>query len=264
MKVKNLHGLEYWEGYYKNHPPLQVKLKSGIFTSYDIFLCDYLIGKYIPKYKNSSSKQPTICEIGSGDGLLIRKIAKILNYKPYGIEYSKSAAKKSKKNGVETYTADAFAKNVENKFKNQFDAIFSYGFIEHIIPPEKAIDLHLKLIKPGGYFIIQIPRFRGFNFLRLKLFRPDLIKNHNLEIMNEDVLEKLCKSLNVKKIYCGNYGTFKLRLPMDKKNFRYYLLKTICTLDYILNPTCRVFFGNKGFETYFFSPSVIFIGQKKK
>ena len=81
--------------------------------------------------------------------------------------------------------------------------------------------------------------------------------------MNEDVLEKLCNVPGVKKIFCKNYGTFKLRLPMDKKNFKYYLLKCICSLDYILNPMFRLFLGKKGFETNFFSPSVMFIGQKK-
>lgn len=264
MNVKNLHGLDYWEGYYKNHPPLQVKLKSGIFTSYDIYLCDYLIKKYLPKYLGPVNKQPVICEIGSGDGLLIKKIANLVNYKPYGIEYSKSAVKKAKKNGVEAYPADAFDPTVKKKFKNKFDAVFSYGFIEHILPVEKAINLHLDLVKPGGYVIIQIPRFRGFNFWRLKLFRPDLIENHNLTIMNGKTLERICKNPQLKKIYCKNYGTFKLRLPMDKKNTKYYVLKTICMLDYILNPAFRIFFGNKGFETYLFSPSVMYIGQKKK
>lgn len=263
MDVKNLHRQQDWENYYIHHAPLQMKLESGLFTSYDIFLCDYLITRFLPKYKGPLKKRPVICEIGSGDGILIKKIARMIGYKPYGIEYSKEAAKMSKKNGVDTYVADAFGKRVLSKFKNRFDAVFSYGFIEHIIPPGKAVKLHLDLIKPGGYFIIQIPRFKGFNYLRMKFFRPDLIENHNLNIMNEDILEKLCKVQKVKKIYCGNYGTFKLRIPMEDKGFKYYLLKVICTLDYILNPAFRLIFGNRGFETKIFSPSVMFIGQKK-
>ncbi len=261
MQVKNLHKLKDWEDYYTKHAPLQVK--SGFFNSYDIFLCDSLIAKHIPKFKGIKEK-PLICEIGSGDGKLLKKFALMLNREPLGIEYSKKAAKVAEKNGVKTIVADAFDKKFTTKFKNRFDVVFSYGFVEHIIPPEKAIDLHLELVKPGGYFIVQIPRFKGFNFLRLKLFRPDLIKNHNLEIMDEEVLGKLCKNPNVKKIYCGNYGTLKLRLPMENKDYKYYLLKLICSLDYILNPTLRMLFGTKGFETRLFSPSVMFIGQKKK
>lgn len=264
MNIKNLHEPEDWEKYYRSHAPLQIKLQSGIFTSYDIFLCDYLIHKYLPKYNGPLKKQPVICEIGSGDGKLIKKIAKMNGYKPYGIEYSKKAQQRSEKIGVDVFFSDVFDKKVLNKFKNHFDAVFSYGFVEHIIPPEKAIKLHFDLVKPGGYVIIQIPRFKAFNYLRLKLFRPDLIKNHNLEIMNEDVLSKLCKDPGIKQIYCKNYGTFKMRVPMEKKDFRYKVLKTICYLDYVLNPTFRLLFGTQGFETYLFSPSVMFIGQKKK
>jgi len=264
MKIKNLHDIDDWENYYKYHPPLQVKLQSGIFNSYDVFLCDYLLDKYLPKYEGPFKKQPVICEIGGGDGLLVKKIALMANYKPFSIEYSKKAAKISEKNGVEVVVGDAFDETLLNKYKNKFDAVFSYGFIEHIIPPEKAIKIHFDLVKKGGYVIIQIPRFKAFNYLRLKLFRPDLIENHNLDIMNEDVLEKLCKKFDVKKIYCGNYGTFKLRLPMEERNLKYHILKAICMLDYILNPAFRLFFGTKGYETYLFSPSVMFIGQKKK
>ncbi|EKD86453.1 MAG: hypothetical protein ACD_37C00280G0002 [uncultured bacterium] len=264
MKIKNLHDQEDWEKYYKHHPPLEVKLSSGIFNSYDIFLCDYLIKKHIPENKDLLKNLPVICEIGGGDGLLVKKFAQMIGYKPYSIEYSKKAAAISARNGVEVYVADAFDKKVTSKFKNKFDAVFSYGFIEHIIPPEKAIRLHYDLVKPGGYVIIQIPRFKAFNYLRLLLFRPDLIKNHNLEIMNEDILGKLCKDPEIKKIFCGNYGTFKLRLPMEEKNLKYYTLKVICYFDYILNPLFRILFGSKGFESYLFSPSVLFIGQKKK
>lgn len=262
MAIKNLHKKEDWETYYSNNIPLQVKLKAGLFTSYDIFLCDSLLNKYLPKYRGLSKKQPTLCEIGSGDGKLLKKVAKMINYKPKGIEYSAEAAKIAKKNGVETIVGDVFDPKLIKKYKNYFDAIFSYGFIEHIMPPEKAIKLHLDLIKPGGYFVIQIPRFKGFNYLRIKFFRPGLIKNHNLDIMNEDILEKLCKINGVKKIYCGNYGTFKLRIPMDKKGFKYHLLKTVVYLDYIINPMLKILFSDRGFESHTFSPSVMFIGQK--
>lgn len=262
MKIKNLHDFKDWENYYTRNIPLQIK-NAGVFTSYDIYLCDYLIANFIPKYKGKTGNKPIICEIGSGDGKLVKKIGKMMGYEPFGIEYSKEAAELSKRNGVKVLYGNAFKESNINKLRNKFDVVFSYGFIEHIIPPEKAIKIHIDMLKPGGYLIVQIPRFKGFNFLRLKIFRPDLIKNHNLDIMNEDVLEKLCSTKEIEKIYCKNYGTFKLRLPMENKNLKYYILKGICLLDYVLNPTFRILFGTRGFETYLFSPAVIFIGRKR-
>ena len=114
-----------------------------------------------------------ICEIGSGDGKLLVKLAKMFNANPYGIEYSREAAIKSKNLGVTAIIKDVFSPDVLKKYKNYFNIVFSYGFIEHIMPPSKAIKLHVDLTKPGGYVVIQIPRFKGFNRWRINFL--DLI-----------------------------------------------------------------------------------------
>lgn len=261
MKITSMFKQTAWENYYSRDRKIRILPKYGLFTSYDIYLCDKLIQKYIPRFEKKNAK---ICEIGSGDGKLLKKFSLTLGCKPYGVDYSKEAARQAAKNGVKTLVKDVFDQVFLNKYKNYFDVVFSYGFIEHILPPEKAVKIHYQILKPGGYIIIQIPRFKGFNFLKLKLLRPDFIPLHNLNIMNEDLLEKVCKSSDIEKLFCKNYGTFKFRFPMEKKNLRYYLLKMICYLEFITNPLLRILFGDRGFETDLFSPSVMFIGRKVK
>ena len=260
MKIANTFKQTAWENWYSGERKIHILPKTGIFTSYDIYLCDKLIQKHVPKFEDSNAK---ICEIGSGDGKLLKKFASMLGCRPFGVEYSREAAKEAVKNSVKTIVKDAFDKTFLKKYKNYFDVVFSYGFVEHILPPEKAVKIHYQILKPGGYVIIQIPRFKGFNFLKLRFLRPDFIPLHNLNIMNEDMLEVVCKSPKIEKLFCKNYGTFKFRFPMDKKNLRYYLLKIISYLEYITNPLFRIIFGDKGFETYLFSPAVMFIGRKK-
>ncbi len=264
MKIKNLYKQQNWEGFYTNQQLIQSRPKNGIFTSYDIFLCDTFLQKYIPTRNNQGKDKPKICEIGSGNGKLVKKFADMLNHKAYGIEYREEESIIARKNGVTVFVKDAFDKEVLSKYKNYFDVVFSYGFIEHILPPEKAIKLHVDLVKPGGYFVIQIPRFKGFNLWKLKFFRPDYVASHNLDIMNYDILEKLCLMPNTQKVFCANYGTLKLRIPMEKKELKYYLLKMLCSIEFILNPLFLLLFGNKGFETDFFSPCMIYIGRKIK
>ncbi len=260
MKVANTFKQTEWDDYFLHERKIHIMPKAGLFTSYDIYLCDNLIQKYIPKFQNQKAK---ICEIGSGDGKLLKKLAVMLGCRPYGVEYSKEAAKESIKNGVRTIVKDAFDKNFLKKYRNYFDVVYSYGFLEHILPPEKAVKIHYQILKPRGYVIIQIPRFKGFNLLKAMILRPEIIPFHNLNIMNEDLLKKLCRSGNIETLFCKNYGTFKFRFPMDKKNIRYYLLKMVCLLEYITNPLMRALLKDKGFETDFFSPAVIFIGKKK-
>lgn len=260
MKVSNKYKKSIWEDYYSVERKIHIKPKAGLFTSYDVYLCDSLIQKYVPRFSDRGAK---ICEIGSGDGKLLKKFASMLGCKPFGVEYSREAAKEAAKNGVKTIVKDVFDKEFLKKYKNYFDVVFSYGFVEHILPPERAVKIHCQLLKPGGYVIIQIPRFRGFNLLKARILRPDLIPLHNLKIMNEDSLEEACESDDIEKLFCKNYGTIKFRFPMEKKNMRYYLLKTVCYLEYIINPALRILFTDKGFETYLFSPAVMFIGRKK-
>lgn len=262
--VKNLYKQQKWGGFYSNQKLVESKPHHGLFTSYDIFQCDSFIQKYLPINHSKTKNKPKICEIGSGNGKLVKKFADMLGYKPYGIEYREEESKIARQNGVTILVKDAFDKSVMDKYKNYFDVVFSYGFIEHILPPQKAIKLHIDLVKPGGYFVIQIPRFKGFNLWKLKFFRPDYVAAHNLTIMNSDILEKLCAFPNTEKLLCTNYGTLKLRIPMEEKNIKYYLLKFICSLDFILNPLFRVLFRERGFETNTFSPCVIYIGRRLK
>ena len=263
MKFSNKYDKSVWENFYTGERKIHIKPKAGLFTSYDVFLCDSIITKHIPSFSSYKKQKPKITEIGSGDGKLLKKFADMLKMEPTGIEYSKEAARIAEKNGIKTIVADAFDKKFLAKYKNHFDVVFSYGFLEHILPPEKAAKIHYDILKPGGYVIIQIPRFKGFNLFKVKFLRPDLVPLHNFNVMNEDKLAKACKDPRIEKIFCKNYGTFKFRFPMDKKNFRYYLLKTICYLEYLLNPCFRILFGDRGFETYPFSPAVMFIGRKK-
>lgn len=258
METENRYKKEEWDDYYEREKKLHIKVKNyGLFKAYDIYLFQEILKRYIP-YDPSRS----IVEIGSGDGKLLKEISALIGGKVTGIEYSEPAARIAESNGVRTIVGDTFSEKLRGRYKECFDVVYSYGFVEHITPPRKAVDIHLDLVKKGGYFFVQIPRLRKFNWLRFKIFRPSLLDHHNLPLMEQEILEKECMVEGVEKVFCGAYGTFKLRLPMDQKNIRYYALKAACLLEYILNPLFRAVFGNRGFETRFFSPALIFIGRK--
>lgn len=260
METKNKYSLDVWEDYYKNEKKIHIQPKAGFFQSYDLFLCDSILGRYLPH--NQGNKQDMkICEIGFGDGKLLKKIADRFNYEHYGIEYSKEAIQTATK-GVHGILGDIFDEQLSNQHKEQFDVVFSYGFIEHIIPTQKAVQAHLKLVKKGGLLVLQIPRFKQFNWLKARLFRPDLLPLHNLTIMEQEVLTVLGQQEGLEELFCKNYGTLKLRLPMAKKDSWYYVLKTVCLLEYVFNPLFRILFGDRRFETRLFSPAVMYIGKK--
>ena len=264
MEIKNRYKLKDWNNYYDGERKIHINPTNGFFSFYDIFLCDSILGKYLPRYRSDLSQKPKICEIGSGDGKLVKKIAKLLGYNPFGIEYSESGAKVAQQEGVETIIGDAFDKNLLEKYEETFDVVYSYGFVEHIYPPQKAVAIHLSMLKKGGYFFIQIPRLKGFNYLKAKLFRPDLLPLHNLKIMEEEALREICKRDDVEEVFCKKYGTLKFRIPIAQKNIGWYVIKLLSNIELLLSPVFRLVFGRRGIETNWFSPSVIFIGRKIK
>lgn len=89
MKIINKYKKSVWDSYYSGEGRIHIKPRDGFFISYDIYLCDRIIQRFVPKFSNKNAK---ICEIGSGDGKLLKKFSLMLGCKPYGIEYSKEAA----------------------------------------------------------------------------------------------------------------------------------------------------------------------------
>lgn len=264
MEAKNKYSKNMRDDYYSWEKKYHVQIKkTSFFQSYDIYLCDAILKKYLPKW--TSKNKLKIVELWSGDGKMLKKLSRMFNYDPIGLEYSPEWVKMWLANDVETKLCDVFNEKDIKPYLNHFDVVFSYGFIEHILPVEKAITQHLKLLKPGGYLVLQIPRIKGFNYWKFKFFRPDLIPLHNLKLMEDYILSKHCAEFpELKEIFCRNYGTFKIRVPLLKQWRKYHLGKTIAYLEYITNPLLRLLFGKKWCENRFFSPSIIYIWQKAK
>ncbi len=261
-ETTNKYSNEMWDDFYSGERKIHIQPKTGIFASYDLYLCDEILKQYLPK---STGETPLkICEIGSGDGKLLKKLSKIFGYQPTGLEYAQEWVNQGIANGVPTFLCDAFNDEQMSAYENMFDVVYSYGFIEHILPPEKAIRQHLKILKKWGILVLQIPRLKGLNYLKFKFFRPDLIPLHNIDLMEQEILSaEAARFPELEEIFCKNYGTFKIRLPMNSQGFKYYLLKTLTLLEYLLNPLCRFIFWKKGFETRLLSPSIMYIGRKK-
>ena len=206
---KNKYSENMRDKFYSWERKIHLLPKWWFFKAYDIFLCDVILEKYLPK--SNKSKKLSICELGSWDWKLIKKIANKYNYEATWLEYSKEWVNQGLNNWVNTVLCDVYDKKKMEKFHNKFDIVFSYWFIEHITPVKKAIEPHLNILKPWWMLIMQIPRLTWLNYYKFKFFRPDLIPLHNLDLMEEEILSKECSQFkNLKEVFCKNYWTFKI------------------------------------------------------
>jgi len=246
--IKNLAAINYWEsGYEKYH-----------FSPMPL---DYPTVKLIYKYLNTpiGEHPKTIFEIGVYPGRFIYHFGK-LGYELNGIDqtqYLPALVEWLKFNNFKTGSFDQADALTLNKEK-QYDVVFSAGFIEHFECFEEIIDLHAKLVKPGGHVYITAPNFGGSVQLKLhSLLDRENLKRHFIPSMDVKKWENILIKNNFEIIEAGYIGGIDFWVDQQKRSAGQKLLlslikKAIELLRRINLPNNRAY-----------SPECIIIAKKK-
>ncbi|NUM31229.1 MAG: methyltransferase domain-containing protein [Bacteroidetes bacterium] len=270
MTIEKLSEQKHWESI--NAPVNDViktekkpKKAFRIFTySYSFHLLwDVLLPKYIKTDRNAK-----VMEVGSAPGKnLLLWHNKFLNI-PFGVEYTDAGVDANRKlfaannlNPENIIKADFLSDEFLRANHEKYDYVYSMGFIEHFNDPEQIVSNHLKILKPGGILFISIPNLKGLYNFALKIFYPEILKIHNLEIMELKEYKKLFDvQKNLEIIHCGYHGTIDLNILQFGK---YRFMNTLCHyFQMLLNFCCKMLLGKKGLESRFTSPYLVFIGKK--
>jgi len=139
---------------------------------------------------------------------------------------------------------------------NQFDVVFSYGFIEHFSNIEEILGKHWKLVKPGGKLIIIYPNFLGINGLLQGVFDPDNLIKHNLSIMVIKNLRGKLLSAGINKCKISYYGG--LGVWLEDLNRRSPILRMFIYALAALGKVVNIL----GFNNRFISPHIILVAKK--
>ena len=274
MTSERLSDEQYWESIYRSQDPAKgvtvtaaASGRSGYFRPYsEFFLWDVILEQYFSALKDAS-----IVELGSAPGDFLVRIKNRFHLDPYGAEYTASGAELNKNifeaNGIDpgqVIRADFLSADFQDRFRERFDAVISRGLLEHFNDLENVVEKHLNLLKPKGLIVISIPNFLGFNGFLQRIFNAEILKIHNLKIMEPAEFSKLfAKNTRLKTLFCGHYGVFDLNIfYAPKHTLPYFLLVLIRSLQLVLNPVFRLLFGKKGNESRAFSPYLIYIGRK--
>ena len=265
---------EYWDkGYrlhkvdYLNFAATQDFLNSRFIDFSDYFLWQVILPRYLPKIPGQK-----VIEIGSAPGNFLIKLSKQYGYIPYGVEITDSGVALNKEvfrrfgtNPDNVIHADFMSSEFHEKYKEHFDIVVSRGFIEHFTDVHDVLAKHLSLLKKGGCLIVSIPNIRGVNRFLANFFNKDIVKIHNLSIMDAKIFSGLFENDSLKKVFCDYYGIFSSYLfnTPEGSSFSRFLLFFCRAFQRILNPILRILSERVNLNSRFFSPYLLYIGIKE-
>jgi len=276
--MKSLVDKERWDILYKKtqgSSPCSTKKANWAVKGLRKYFCpysDYLLwnaifSKYLPKNKNAKA-----LEVGSAPGDFLVRLHQTYGFIPYGVEYSEPGVIQNK-NLFHSYNIDAdnvihadfFDDKFQERYKEHFDIVISRGFIEHFNDLENVIDKHVNLLAGGGRLIVSIPNLNRSSFYGTcaALFHKERLEMHNLDIMSKDAFTRLFDKKELLNLFCDYYGTLRLRMVSPGNILPVKLaVYAFSKLDPLLSPLLRLAFRDKGAESRFFSPGLLYIGIK--
>ncbi len=158
-----------------------------------------------------------------------------------------------KANSVRIIEGDLFKFETENKY----DIVVSNGLIEHFHDTKNVIERHINHLATNGVLLITLPNFKSLNGWFQKTFDRENYDKHNINCMDLNLLETICKELNLKNIKVNYDGKFMIWLENEQvKPFFVRMLKYIIWLPF------KILFKIIPIETKYFSPYIVIIAQK--
>ena len=216
------------------------------------------------KYLRKSNGE--IClEIGCVPGKFLAYICKTFGYFAEGIDYLEDSEKITgttlKNNGINYYKIYK-ADFMDWDPPERYDLVCSFGFIEHFTGSlnKKVIKKHIKLVKPGGKLIVEVPNFRYCQYFVYYILNRGLSRIHNKETMNLTYYKNIARDNNLKILYLGYWGGPFEFLGEFVKYSNLNLLQKLFYIILIIIKKTKIL---KNTRNCFLSPFIVFIAEKR-
>jgi 2-polyprenyl-3-methyl-5-hydroxy-6-metoxy-1,4-benzoquinol methylase len=104
---------------------------------------------------NVMKRGENVLDIGCANGYLLNHLNP--EFKRYGIEANSKAAKVAEQSGVRIIGNDILDPKLISKYGEYFDVITAIAVFEHISDFKGAVEAALKMLKPDGILIFEVP-----------------------------------------------------------------------------------------------------------
>jgi SAM-dependent methyltransferase len=224
-----------------------------------------LYPRFLPSQPMSS-----IIEVGSAPGHRLIEFHARMGYVPYGVEYSAAGVEVNRRlfeehglPAANVIHADFFSADFQNQYRDRFDVVFSWSFLEHFADSADIVDKHVSILKPGGTLIVMIPNLRGAYGPLVRFFRREWLGMHNFGIMDRHEYAALFAQAGMVQLHCDYHGLFNFgllqTLPGSAKR---HILRALFQCQLPLNVLFNLVFPRRGPENGTFSQELLYIGRK--
>ena len=173
--------------YYQNEP------------IYTIAYYDMVIEKIIKVFEKTNLK---ILEFGCGSGMFLRRARK-KGLITQGVDFSKYSSYASKAFNLDILNLDIYACHFPS---NHFDVIYSHATFEHLYAPLKVSEELIRILKPGGLFIISgVPNYNTLSIQLFHNFHNNYPPGH-INYFECKTITYMYNVLGLKKIQVSTYG----------------------------------------------------------
>jgi 2-polyprenyl-3-methyl-5-hydroxy-6-metoxy-1,4-benzoquinol methylase len=270
--MKRLSNQNYWETIYQKSSGEQTgrkgwraKLRNATRNYPNFLIWERIFPKFL-----SESKGKSVLEVGCAPGNYLVAFASRFGMIPYGIDYTAAGVQTTRDRFVKesldpshVIEADFFDDTFLNRHANEFDVVYSRGFIEHFDDPASVVERHAHLLKQNGLLIILIPNLQGVNRFLAKNLNPESYAMHNTSIMKTDAFANLFPKEKYAHEFIGYVGGFSVGLfnadvPTKGKllHMLNYVQKPFDWMWRLASPLMRI-------ETPYTSPYLVAIMRKK-
>jgi trans-aconitate methyltransferase len=189
----------HWEGVWRG---IQVTDGSEVFEDRTF---DAILSKYLPV-----STTMRAIELGCVPGSYMLYLHRRYGYRVSGLDFL---------DRINTLRPNLTALGVvpEKLIKADFltadigdtwNVVASFGLIEHFRDTEFVLERHCNLVAPGGYLVVQLPHFRGAQYILQRLFNNHVLPAHNLDSMRPKVYRRYLERRGYEVLTCNYFRTF--------------------------------------------------------
>lgn len=205
----NLAEQVYWDALYTDTPLEPVSKDSPIRQ---------WIEKYVPAVP--AAERRTCLEIGCFPGRYLSIFGE-LGYEVHGLDRTPRVGELQAWFNRMGFKVGHFEQQDVQavSFEKQYDVVCSFGFIEHFTNWDQIIEIHSRLVKKGGYLVIETPNFSGTvqRVLRQSLDSANL-KRHYLKSMSPRKWRDILEKDNYQVLFEGYLGEFDFWVEEQERN----------------------------------------------